>query len=752
VALRAPGTFVRTLETCRRHAYHADDAARGGARGSALDGTGLREANMDALRRNHRVSSEFVPEEAPRLLAEGRSRVLEELARGAPVARILSLIVASIETQFPGTVCSILLLSDDRRTLTVGAAPSLPAVVNDGIEGIAIGDGVGACGTAAARGERVIIEDLELHPFFASVRDLYRGTGLHACWSEPIRATSGATLGSFAVYHREARPPTDEELQGIETVAALASLAIERARADAALRTSEERLALALEASSQYIYDFDLAQGRLYISPRLGATRDPASSETWDFAQWAEECVHQDDRDAVLQALADYLEGRATHLQFEYRRESREGNLHWLVSTGRIVERSQDGRPLRLSGTMRDITERKRVEEEQRRLAAQLQHTQKLESLGVLSGGIAHDFNNLLMAILGNAELAVLDLPAGSPARASIDEVIRVTRRATDLTRQMLAYSGRSPFIVELANISQVVTEMAEMLQVSISKKTRFDLRLDPDVPPIAADAAQLRQVVMNLIINASEALEDREGLVRVTTGVRRCTRSFLSRCWIGEGLDEGDFVFLEVSDTGMGMSEDTRSRLFEPFFTTKFTGRGLGLSAVLGIVRGHHGAINVLSAPRHGTTFTVVFPPAREAAAPREATDRAPARRAYRGLVLLADDEAPVRDLQQRVLRRLGFDVIVAGDGQEAIDAFARDWHRIAFVILDLTMPRRDGAEAIAEIRRIRPEARVILTSGFGEDEITKRFQGMNVTAFLQKPYTLDELTAVLDRVVDRQ
>lgn len=703
---------------------------------------------MDALRRDHRGAATAIAGHP--LFAEGRSRVLEELARGAAVDRVLALIVESIETELPGTVCSILLVADDGTSLTVGAAPSLPPVVNEGVEGAPIAEGVGACGTAAARGERVIIEDLTQHPFFAHYRHLYAGTGLHACWSEPIRASSGATLGTFAVYHLDARAPSSHEVQAIEVVAALASLAIERARADTALRTSEERLALALEASGQHIYDFDLSLGRLFISPRLGASREEGSSETWDFAQWAEECVHQDDRDATLRALADYLEGRTNQLQFEYRRDCGEGTWHWFASTGRIVARTADGRPLRLTGTMRDVTERKRVEEEQGRLAAQLQHTQKLESLGVLSGGIAHDFNNLLMAILGNAELAALDVPSGSPARASIDEVIRVTRRATELTRQMLAYSGRSPFVVEPANVSKVVEEMAEILQVSISKKTRFDLRLDPDVPDIAADTAQLRQVLMNLIINASESLEEREGLVRVTTGTRVCTRGFLSRCWMGEELAEGPFVFVEVSDTGVGMSEDTRSRLFEPFFTTKFTGRGLGLSAVLGIVRGHRGAIHVLSAPKHGTTFTVLFPPATECPPPRRTGERSSTPRAYRGLVLLADDEAPVRDLQQRVLTRLGFDVILAGDGQEAIDAFARDWHRIAFVILDLTMPRRDGAEAFQEIRRIRPEARVILTSGFGEDEVSKRFEGAGVSAFLQKPYTIDDLTAVLDRVVE--
>ena len=682
--------------------------------------------------------------------AEGRSRVLEELARGAPVDRVLALLVETVEAELPGTSCSILLVSDDGKTLHVGAAPSLPATVNAGVEGVAIGEGVGACGTAAARGERVIIDDLEQHPWFAPFKHLYAGSGLHACWSEPIRSSSGTTLGTFAIYHTASRGPTPHEVQVIETVAAFASLAIERARADAALRTSEERLALALEASGQYIYDFDLTKGRMFISPALSPMRDEGTSETWDFAQWADECVHQDDHAGVLAALSDYLEGRASHLQFEYRRERSDGALRWFVSNGRVVESGPDGRPLRLTGTMRDVTERKQVEEEQRRLAAQMQHTQKLESLGVLSGGIAHDFNNLLMAILGNAELALLDLPIASPAHSSVEEVIRVTRRATDLTRQMLAYSGRSPFVVEPANLSHVVREMAEMLQVSISKKTRFDLQLDANVPPIAADAAQLRQVIMNLIINASEALDDREGLVRVTTGMRHCTRAFLSRCWLGESLDEGPYVFVEVSDTGYGMSEDTRSRLFEPFFTTKFTGRGLGLSAVLGIVRGHRGAINVLSALKHGTTFTVLFPPAQEGSTSHTAGEPPVVRRSYRGLVLVADDEAPVRDLQRRILKRLGFDVIVAEDGQQAIDAFARDWHRIAVVVLDLTMPRRDGAEALAEIRRLRPDARVIVTSGFSEEEVARRFEGAGVSAFLQKPFTIDQLTDVLDRVVE--
>ena len=280
---------------------------------------------MDASPRDHARTSAISGTVPPHRFAEGRSRVLEALARGATVSRVLALIVDAIETELTGTVCSILLGAEDGRSLTFGAAPSLPDDVNAGIEGAPVGEGVGACGTAAARGERVIVEDLLQHPYFGAFRHLYVSTGLHACWSEPIRSTSGTTLGTLAIYHREARPPDDHEIEAMETVAALASLAIERARADAALRISEERLALALDASGQYIYDFDLAQGRVFISPRMDTARDGASGETWDFAQWADECIHQDDRDRALAALTAYLEGRTTQLHFEYRRQGSDG-------------------------------------------------------------------------------------------------------------------------------------------------------------------------------------------------------------------------------------------------------------------------------------------------------------------------------------------------------------------------------------------------------------------------------------------
>ena len=238
-----------------------------------------------------------------------------------------------------------------------------------------------------------------------------------------------------------------------------------------------------------------------------------------------------------------------------------------------------------------------------------MQHAQKLESLGVLAGGIAHDFNNLLMAILGNADLALLWLPPDSPAESKLREIEAAARRAADLCRQMLAYSGKAQFATQPVNLSTVADEMAGLFKVSISENAALRCDLPAHLPSIEADAAQLRQVIMNLITNASEALNEGSGTISISTGQITCHRAYLADLDAGANLAEGDYVFLEVSDTGCGMDADTRARMFEPFFTTKFPGRGLGLAAVLGIVRAHHGAVKVRSEPERGASVTILFP-----------------------------------------------------------------------------------------------------------------------------------------------
>lgn len=417
----------------------------------------------------------------------------------------------------------------------------------------------------------------------------------------------------------------------------------------------------------------------------------------------------------------------------------------------RVQERTSELAKANLA-LRQEIEERQRIEETQRQLEARMRQTQKLESLGVLAGGIAHDFNNMLTTILGNAELALMDLPSDGSACESLRQIVAASRRAADLCQQMLAYSGRGRFIIEPIHLSHLVRETAQMLEVSLSKKVRLEMNLSSDLPLVDGDATQLRQVVLNLVMNASEAIGDREGLVRIST----CTRHFDQASWQGsitqDGLAEGEYVVLEVQDNGCGMDVDTRQRMFDPFFTTKFTGRGLGLAAVLGIIRGHKGAIHVQSEPGQGTAFTIRIPPSKtscldfSAQPSKAALHPSPLRK---GTLLLVDDETSVRLIARRILERLGFNVLEARDGLEAVDLFRKRLQEIDGVLLDLTMPRLNGVETFRELRLIRPDVRAVLASGYSEHDLSQRFGQDGLAGFVEKPYTVESLAAVLDRVL---
>jgi two-component system cell cycle sensor histidine kinase/response regulator CckA len=390
-----------------------------------------------------------------------------------------------------------------------------------------------------------------------------------------------------------------------------------------------------------------------------------------------------------------------------------------------------------------DITERKEAEGERLKLERQLHQSQKLESLGILAGGIAHDFNNILMVVLGNAELALSELSPAAPARENLLEITRASRRAAGLSLQMLAYSGRGHFVIEPIDLGAFIEDGLELLKSTISKKAVLDLKLEKDLPFMEGDPSQLGQVIMNLVINASEAIGERSGIITISTGARECSREYLHDTYLEPNLPPGLYLTLEVSDTGSGMDEETQARLFEPFFTTKFTGRGLGLSAVLGIVRGHKGTLKLESELGKGTTFSVLFP-ASEAPTERQACGNGAQTGGWRteGTVLLVDDEETIRTLGAGMLTSLGCTVLTAADGREALEVFGEHREEITLVLLDLTMPHMDGEEAFRELRLIDPEVRVIISSGYTEKDVTSRFAGQAPVGFLQKPYSMAELT----------
>lgn len=412
-----------------------------------------------------------------------------------------------------------------------------------------------------------------------------------------------------------------------------------------------------------------------------------------------------------------------------------------------IIEHQQG---FHIMATVMDITARKQAEAERVKLEAQLQHAQKLESLGVLAGGIAHDFNNLLTGILGYTDLALHQLPQSSSARRSIEEAMKVTRQAAELTKQMLAYSGKGRFVVEPLDLSGLVEEMTRLLQISISKKCVMKYNFTPDLPTVEADATQVRQIIMNLVINASEAIGDQSGIITVSTGVMPCDRAYLAESYLDEKLPEGLYVYLEVADNGSGMSAETRARIFDPFFTTKFTGRGLGLAAVLGIVRGHGGAIKVFSEIGQGTIFRVLFPASTLLAKINDKEANGADQWRGSGTLLVVDDEEAVRETVRDLMETSGFAVLTAAHGREAVEIFRGENERIALVLLDMTMPYLDGEETLHELRQIRQDVNIVLMSGYSEQTVTKRLVDKGFAQFIQKPFGLDELLAVVRKTLE--
>ena len=390
----------------------------------------------------------------------------------------------------------------------------------------------------------------------------------------------------------------------------------------------------------------------------------------------------------------------------------------------------------------RDITERRRTER-------QLRETQRLESLGLIAGGVAHDFNNLLVGILGNVSLSLDVLDTANPAKPLLQNAVLASERAAALTRQLLAYAGKGRFITEKIDLSQLVREISELVQTSIPKTVQLRLELSDKLPVVDADPSQMQQLIMNLVINGAEAIgEGRNGSVLVTTDLQEVDEAYLRNNFAGERVAPGTYVSLEVHDTGIGMDKATIARIFDPFFTTKFTGRGLGLAAVLGIVRGHKGTIRVYSIPQKGSTFKVLLPVAHGQVLARPADDLHEALRGT-GTILVVDDEEIVRNTARAVLQRFGYDVLVAPDGASGLEVFQKHADGISAVVLDMTMPGMSGEETFRSMRGIAPRVCVLLSSGYNEVEAIRRFTSKGFAGFVQKPYTGTQLARILKRAL---
>jgi len=497
-------------------------------------------------------------------------------------------------------------------------------------------------------------------------------------------------------------------------------------------RTAElSRLQVAIEQSHDIVMITDRDAMMLYVNPAFEKTSGYTAKEV--IGRRANMVKSGKMSQSFYETMWDtILAGKTWKADFINRNKTGE-----LYDVEQVISpiKNDAGNITGFVSVQRDITDEKKQHE-------RLEHSQRLESLGVLAGGIAHDFNNLLTAILGNAGLARRRIDAGTPVIDNLIHIEEASERAADLCKQMLAYSGKGKFIVVPINLSELIEDIIKLLHISINKNVSLRTDLDDKLPAIEADKAQMQQVIMNLVINASEAVGENNGNIVIHTGTMEADAAYLQSTHIDDPLPAGRYVFMEISDDGCGMDSDTKKKLFDPFFTTKFTGRGLGMSAILGIVRGHNGAIKVYSEVGKGTTFKVLFPVTTDTII-HESPSMVENHKDWigHGMILVVDDEPGLRETASLMLEDIGFQVTTACDGVEAVEIFGRLYDQIDAVLLDMTMPNMDGKVAFREIRRIDPDARVILSSGYNEQDATSHFAGKGLAGFIQKPYRLSFL-----------
>lgn len=559
----------------------------------------------------------------------------------------------------------------------------------------------------------------------------------------PLRTPAGI-LGVVVVQtYTEAVRLTEAHKDILVFVSAQIAMAIERKRAEERLRESEERFRVLAENIPGIIYlcRNDSRYSMMYLNDEVeyltGFPKEDFLADRVSFV----DLYHPEDAPTIRPQVDEALDkGLPFHLI--YRLRHRSGEWRWVEEWGTTVYLNGPKWDF-LEGFISDITDRRQAEEA-------LRQAQKMESLGILAGGIAHDFNNLLVAMLGQTSLALSRLPANpTAARESVEKAVRAAERAADLTRQLLAYSGRGQFAIRALQLNDLIRENMELFEVTLPKPVQLQTALAADLPLIEADAGQMQQVIMNLILNAAEAIGQRSGTITVRTGVQVVDETY-NYLWqyASEPLPSGNYVLLQVEDDGSGMDAATLANIFDPFFTTKFTGRGLGLAAVLGIVRGHHGGLHVASESGRGTSFQLFFPIRQGAAGLADRVVEAPkatppGAHLSHPRILIIDDEEPVREAISDILGMEGLPVLTAADGATGLELY-RQWQaEIGLILLDLSMPGLSGEETFHELRGLNPEVRVVLSSGYSQTEAARRFVNEPVAGFLQKPYDVEALIA---------
>ncbi|QXE90865.1 PAS domain S-box protein [Geomonas subterranea] len=548
-----------------------------------------------------------------------RLKALERIATDAELQELLVDVVQFVEDCLPGALCSILLVDESGTRLRHGCAPSLPAGYNQAVDGLRIGNGKGSCGTAAFLRRRVVVEDLEPHPYWHNFQPA-RDAGLRSCWSEPVYASNGTLLGTLAVYHREPRAPGDEDIQLLESAAHLAGIAISRVRAD---------------------------------------------------------------------------EGR--HL-----------------------------------------------------LEEQLRHTQKIEAVGQLAAGVAHDFNNLLTPIIVYADMLLRISPEGSPQTRMIQSMSSAAHKASDLTQKLLSFGRKQVLHMSLLDLNEVITSFREIMRATVRDNVRIDLLLSPGAAKVQADRGQLEQVLLNLILNAQDAIEG-SGSICIETGHLILDEEFHRQHPVAK---PGHYILLAFSDDGCGMTEETLRHMYEPFFTTKESGRGtgLGLATVYGVIKHHGGCIDVRSRPGEGTRFAIYLPASASTAEPilRPSAGIAPPEHdSTERTILLVEDNQMIREVAADLLASFGYRVLVAETPSRALELAATEEQGIDLLATDVIMPEMTGPELYEKLQERHPALPVLYISGYTNTVVPQDEKLRQEAIFLAKPFTLEQFMARINEML---
>ncbi|HEY0708976.1 MAG TPA: ATP-binding protein [Polyangia bacterium] len=668
------------------------------------------------------------------IVLEVQRRLLTMMADGAPLSEVLETLCLALEKESEGAMCSVLLLDRDG-SMRHAAAPSLPAAYIRAINGQPMGPHAASCGTAAFTRKEVVVATIADDPLWADYRDLALGFGLQACASVPIvGGADNRVLGAFAIYYKTPGPFPEPHLELLRNLKDLAATALLNHEREELLRESELRLERTEAFSLVMVAVTDLEGTLMKVPPTLCTLL--GREEERLVGSSIHDLVHPDDMRMWRQNLLGILKGEVRSFDIELRLLRGDGQIMWTYVNTTVVP-DQHGGPLHLMHYMRDLTLARKTEEGLRQM-------QRVDSLGVLAGGVAHDFNNLLTVMGANVELMRLRLEDESELLSFLGDLETSVRRAADLTRRLLAYAGRAKPVMTSVDLNATARDMVRLVGVTLPEQVEVRMELSDTIPSIRADSAQTQQVVLNLLTNAADAMDDRPGRIRIRTFATTLTEDDLKRRFPGQALLPGPYVALAVEDSGSGIDASNLTRIFEPFFTTKPTGHGLGLSALLGILRAHRGGFEIDSEVGRGTWFCLYFPADDGKKAAVRPERRTPAT-GIRHKLLLVDDQSAVREVTRNLLVELGYEVVTATDGLDAIAKLEALSGRVSAIVMDVMMSPCGAREAVPQIHERWRDLPVLLTSGYANEEGLRSLIGAGVVGFLPKPFSAGALEEAL-------